>query len=64
MVDYVIKTKKYVIVDWTVVSNSWRYSVIEWVEVEDDLTTLLLFPGLYPAEQKYSEVVARKAVLS
>ena len=33
IVDYVIKSKKYIIVEWSIVKNSWNYGVVEWTEV-------------------------------
>ncbi len=64
IVDYVIKSKKYIIVEWSIVKNSWNYGVVEWTEVEDDGSILLLYPGLYPEGQKYDQIVARRAILS
>ena len=63
VVDYVYKSKKYVILDWSIVRNSWKFSTVEWEEVEDDASILLHFPKLYPTGQSYSQIVARKAVL-
>jgi hypothetical protein len=63
-VDYVIKSKKYIIVEWTIVRNSWNYGVVEWTEVEDDASILQFYPNLYPLGQKYDQIVARRAILS
>lgn len=49
VIDYVTKTKKFVILDWTVIRNSWQFSNVEWQEVEDDRAILLIYPGLYPS---------------
>lgn len=64
IVDYVLKSKKYIVVEWDLVSNSWNYGNVEWSEVQDDASILLLYPNLYPSEQKFLQVVVRKAQLS
>jgi hypothetical protein len=33
IVDYVIKTKKYIVADWSLVRNSWKYGNVDWTEV-------------------------------
>ncbi len=64
IIDHVFRSKKYIIVDWSIVKNVWNYGIVEWSEVEDDASILVLYPNYYPVGQKYDQIVARKAVLS
>jgi hypothetical protein len=33
IVDYVFRSKKYIIVEWRIVKNVWNYGIVEWSEV-------------------------------
>lgn len=64
IVDYIIGSKQFVFIDWSETKNSWRYSAIEWDQVEDDSAVLALYPSYYSPEKTYEEIIVRKAVLT
>lgn len=64
VVDYVFASKKFIIVDWAIAREQWKFSTIQWLEVVDDAAVLKFYPTLYPSGASYLEIVSRKAVVN